>query len=647
MDAKMKRIIALVGHAHCGKTTLAEGLLYAAKATTRKGDVMQGTTVSDFHEDEIERKNSINASYLKLVHQNHQVQIVDTPGYSDFIGETVASLRAVDGAVVVVDAVNGVEVGTEDVWDRLTALKIPRVIFINKTDKSEANIDETVKAIKEQLSPQANVLDLNSAELTESVAESDDQLLEKYLDSGSLSPDEVKNALGKAVKECKTFPIIVGSAVKDEGFQELLDAIVAYLPSPIERKSYMGVDPGSQEKKEIPPAEDGPFLGFIFKSHFDPHLGQLSLMRVIRGTLSPNSDTYNVNKGGKERVSTISLLQGKEQATTDLARAGDIVALAKLKHSHVNDCLCDPKEKVLLDAISFPEPSISASIKPKTRADEGKISESLHRLCEEDHTLRVHRDNDTKEMIMSGIGDLHLKTILNRMKRRYNVDVELGRPKVSYRETITKQGRYRYKYKKQSGGRGQYGDVDVEIAPLPRDGAEYEFINKIFGGAIPKNFIPSAEKGVKQAIHEGVLAGYPIINVQVKLVDGSYHDVDSSDIAFQIAGTMAMKEAVKTASPVLLEPYMDVSIVVPDEFIGQISGDISSRRGRIMGSEAKGKNQLIKAQVPIAEMFTYANDLRSLTGGRGSYSMKFSHYEQAPAKITQQVIDAKKATANA
>jgi len=641
MDAKTKRNIALVGHAHCGKTTLAESLLHACGAISRKGDVMQGNTVSDFYDDEIERKISINASYLKASYKDHQFQIIDTPGYSDFIGESVSALRAVDGAVLVIDAINGIEVGTEDMWERLQRLNIPCIIFISKVDKSEAKIDDTIKAIKEQFSMHANRINFDSAEFMESVAESDDRLLEKYLEEGTLSQDEMKAAIGKAIKNCKSFPIISGNALNDQGTQELLDAIVAYLPSPLERTFKVKV-PGGEEVKEVSPSADGPFMGFVFKSLFDPHLGQLSLMRVIRGSLTANTDTYNVSKSSKERVSTISVLQGKEQTAIDAAHCGDIVAMAKLKNTNVNDCLCDSKEKYLLDPIVFPEPSISASIKPKTRADEDKIAESLHRLCEEDHTLQVHRDNETKEMIISGIGDLHLKIILERMKRRYNVDVELGRPKVSYRETITKKGHARYKYKKQSGGRGQYGDVDIEISPLPRDGEEYEFVNKIFGGAIPRNYIPSAEKGIKQAISEGVLAGYPIINIQVTLIDGSYHEVDSSDMAFQIAGIMALKEAVKSANPVLLEPYMDVSIVVSDEFIGQISGDISSRRGRIMGSEAKGKNQLIKAQVPLSEMFTYANDLRSLTGGRGGYSMKFSHYEPAPAKVTQQVIEKKK-----
>jgi len=407
----------------------------------------------------------------------------------------------------------------------------------------------------------------------------------------------------------------------------------------VERRPFVSKDSTEEEVKEILPSEEGPFAGFIFKSLFDPHLGHISLMRVVKGSVGGNTDLYNTRVGGKEHISGISVLNGKEQSFIPQATCGDIVALTKLKHAHVSDTLCDAKDKIAVRPILFPEPSISASIKPKTRADEEKISTALHRLCEEDHTFQSQRNEETHELIVSGIGDLHLKVLLERMKSRYHVEVEMGRPKVSYREAITKPARARHKYKKQSGGKGQYGDVELAIEPLPRDGeTDYEFVNKIFGGAIPKNFIPSIEKGVQRTLKEGVLAGYPLNYVKTSVVDGSYHDVDSSDMAFQLASWMAMKEAIKAANPVLLEPIMEATIVIPDEFIGNISGDISSKRGRMMGSEARGKNQVLKAHVPLAEMFTYTSDLRSITGGRGSYSMKTSHYEQAPQKITEQVI---------
>ncbi|MFA5088236.1 MAG: elongation factor G [Candidatus Omnitrophota bacterium] len=642
MEAKFKRNIVLVGHAHCGKTSLAESLMFVSGATLRKGDVLQGNSLSDFNDDEIERKSSINASFLKTNFNDYQVQIIDTPGYMDFIGETVSSLRASDSAVVVVDAVSGVEIGTQDAWDRLDSRGMPRIVFITKMDKEGASLNEALSSIQKELSPQAVRVDLNSAELIETVAETDDQLLEKYLEAGSLSPEEIRTALRKAVLDAKIFPVFSGSALQDQGTKELLQAIITYLPSPVEHSVFSVKDPVTQELKTIKASEEGPFAGFVFKSLFDPHLGQVSLMRILRGTLNSNGSFLNVNNSGIEHISSITMLQGKEQVAIHQASCGDIVALPKLKNTHVSDSLTDTKEKILFDPIVFPEPSISASIKPKTRADEEKISTSLNRLCEEDHTFRVNRNSETKELIVSGIGDLHLKIILERLRKRYHVDVDLGTPKVSYREAITKTARARHKYKKQSGGRGQYADVELELSPLPRDGAQYEFLNKIFGGAIPRNFVPSVEKGVKQAISEGVLAGYPVSNIQVAVVDGSYHEVDSSDMAFQIAGSLALKEAFRLAGPVLLEPIMEVNIVVPDEFIGQISGDISSRRGRIMGSEAKGKNQVIKAHIPMAEMFSYATDLRSITGGRGSYTMTFLHYEQAPAKIIERVVAEKK-----
>ena len=641
MEAKLKRDFTLVGHAQSGKTTLAESILFFCKATTRKGNVMQGSTVSDYNEDEQDRKISINASFLKVDYKGHQIQMIDTPGYMDFVGETVAALQATDAAILVVDAVNGVEVGTEDVWDRLNQMGLPRIIFINKIDKSDAKSDAVIAAIQEQLSNKAVKVDLESSGFIEAIAESDDKLLEKYLEKGTLTPDEIQGVLRQAVVQAKIFPIICGSALNDTGVQELLEAVVAYLPSPLERPALKVKMADSEEEKELIPEEEGVFSGFVFKSLFDPHLGQLSLMRVVSGTLQPNTDYYDSRSKSKEHISTISLLQGKEQIKVPQANCGDIVALPKLKNSHVSDSLSSSNTHVVFHSISFPSPSLSASIKPKTRADEEKISTCLTRMCEEDHTLQIERDTETKEMIISGMGDLHLKVILDRMKSRYNLEVDLGTPKVRYRETITKTARYRYKYKKQSGGRGQYGDVDLEVAPLPRDGEEYEFLNKIFGGAIPKNYIPSVEKGVKQTIDEGVLAKSPIINIQVSLIDGSFHAVDSSDMAFQIAGAMALKEAVKQAGPVLLEPIMEVTIVIPSDFIGQISGDISSRRGRILGQEPKGKHEAIIAQIPQSEMFKYATDLRSMTGGRGSYSMKFSHYEQAPGKITERVIEGK------
>jgi elongation factor G len=638
MQAKLKRDIALVGHAHSGKTTLAESMLFVSGMTTRKGEVQKGNTVSDFSEDEIDRQTSIHDGLLRINYNNHQIQIIDTPGYLDFIGETICALQAVDSAMVVVDAAHGVEIGTEEIWQRLSALSLPRIIFINKTDKEEANIDETVRSIQDQLSAKARIVDFNDSGFIEAVAETNDQLIEKYLEAGSLEPDEIKAALHKAVLDGNFFPIFSGSALKDEGIKELLEAILVYMPCPLEHETYQAHVPHSSDIKEITASEQGPLAGFVFKSIFDPHLGQLSLARIISGKMRTGDSFFNVTQGSRETIGSINMLQGKEQIGVSEASCGDIVAIPKLKNTHVCDTLCTDKELFVFDPITFPEPSFSASVKPRTRSDEEKISSCLHRLCEEDQTFKIHRDNDTKELIISGVGDLHLKVMVDRMRSRYHVDVDLGTPRVSYRETIMKKGQARHRYKKQSGGRGQYGDVELEVAPLPRDGAPFEFVDKIFGGAIPKNFIPSIEKGVLKAMQEGVVAGYPMMNVRVTVLDGSYHDVDSSDMAFQIAGAMAFKEAIKLASPVILEPIMETAINVPDEFVGQVTKDVSSRRGRIMGSEARGKKQVIKALMPLSEMFKYSTDLRSATAGRGSFTMKFSTYERACEKVTAQVI---------
>ncbi|MFC1510298.1 elongation factor G [Candidatus Omnitrophota bacterium] len=639
MNVQNKRDVVLVGHAHCGKTSLTESLLFFSGATSRKGDVMAGNSISDYNDDERERKISINSSLLQLTYKEHQIQLLDTPGYLDFFGETVASLRAADGAVVVIDAIDGVGVGTEEVWQRMVDQKMPAIFFINKIDKSEAHVDETLADIRAQLTPKAQIIDFDSSDFIEAVAESDDVLLEKYLETGTLSQSEIKGALHQAVLDGNFFPVILGDAIADKGLEELLEGIVAYLPSPLEHAALCVEDSKSHEKSTLEPSEDGPFAGLVFKSMFDSHLGHISLMRIFSGTLKANSDFYNVNRSSKEHIGAISMLQGKEQKSVATATCGDIVALTKLKNAHVSDTITNDKGNVLFSPIQFPEPSISASIKPKTRADEEKIAVSLNRLCEEDHTFRVNRNAETKELIISGIGDLHLKVMLERMKKRYHVEVELGKPKVSFRETITKPARARFKYKKQSGGRGQYGDVELSIEPLPQDGENFIFENKIFGGSIPRNYVPSVEKGVRQTINAGVLAGFHVDHIKVAVVDGSYHAVDSSDMAFQIAAAHALKDAIMEAGPTLLEPIMEVAIVVTDEYMGPISGDISSRRGRIIGTEVRGRKEVIRATVPLSELSSYATDLRSMTGGRGSYSMKMSHYEQAPTKITNVAIE--------
>lgn len=645
MDVQNKRNFILLGHAQSGKTSLAESLLFFCKATNRKGSVNDGNTVSDYSFDEIEKKSSINASLVFLDYKNTRIQILDAPGYADFLGEAIAGLRAVDSVVIVVDAASGVEVGTERAWQLAEEAGLPCMLFINKVDKEGVDVSKITADVAQSLSKKAiPIASLGSPELAEAVAESDDKLLEKFLEGASLTPDELAHGLHKAVIERKVFPVLSGSALTQTGLAELLDAVVKYFPSPLERPKVEATEASSpQEKKEVACSPDGPFAAFIFKNISDPYVGQLTLLRVFSGSLPSNTGFYNVGKRVKERIGQIFMLQGKEQRPVEAAACGDIVAIAKLKETTTSDSIGPDKGQIIFDPLVFPEPAISASVKPKSREDEEKISQALHKLAAEDPTFKVTHDAQTKELIISGMGDQHLSVMIGRLRKRFNVEVDMGTPKVSYKETITKGVKVQGKFKRQSGGRGQYGDVWIEIDPLGRSKG-FEFVDKVFGGAIPRNFIPSVEKGVVQAMSEGAVAGYPIVDVQVRLVDGSYHEVDSSDMAFQIAGAMALRKAVLAAGPVLLEPIMDVEVMVPDEYLGGISGDINSRRGRIMGMDVRGKTQIMKAQAPLSEMFTYANDLRSITGGRGTYTMRFSHYEEVPHKIASTIINQYQAT---
>jgi len=635
MDTAHKRNFILLGHAQSGKTSLSEALLYFSKATTRKGTVAEGNTASDYSSDEIERKSSINSSLLYCDYRASRIQIIDAPGYADFFGEVIAGVRAVDAAVIVIDAVAGVEVGAERAWQMAEEKNLPCAIFINKIDKEGVDTDNVLMDIQSVFSNRALKIDSwDNPDLVEAIAESDDKLLEKYLEGTKLTAEELAGGLRQAVIKRKVFPVISGSAFTSKGLPEFLDAVVNYFPSPEERAQLEGV---------IFKA-DAPLTGFVFKSISDPYVGQLTLIRIFSGTLAANTGFYNVSRKTKERIGPVHILQGKEQRVVDSASCGDIIAIAKLKETVTSDSIsADDKHQVLFEPVVFPEPAISASVKPKSRNDEDKISGALHKLVAEDPTFKYVHDPATKELIISGLGDLHLSVMVGRMKKRFNVEVELGTPKVSYKETISKNAKMQGKFKRQSGGRGQYGDVWIELEPLSR-GKGFEFVDKVVGGAIPRNFIPSVEKGVTNACLEGAVAGYPIVDVRITLFDGSYHDVDSSDMAFQIAGAMALRKAMVAANPVLLEPVMDVDIVIPEEYLGAISGDVNSRRGRIMGMDVKGKSQVVKAQVPLAEMFTYANDLRSLTGGRGSYTMRFSHYEEVPHKISSGIITAYQAS---
>lgn len=628
----------LLSHAQAGKTTLVEAMLSLAGATTRKGSVMDSNTISDYSDEEKNRKVSISASVMNCKHSGHFIQIIDTPGYADFAGEVVSTSRAVDAAIVVIDATSGIEVGTERAWDRSNNLNLPRLIFVNKLDKENTDLNNTLDEIQKNLSKNAILIQTPlSTDNIEVISESNDALLEKYLEGKEISQDELKKALKDAVAQGKIYPVFGGSALTDKGIKEILDAVIEYLPSTTERPNVKAKDTKSEQEKEIELSESAPLAGFVFKTIADPFVGQLSLIRLFSGKLTANTSFYNVTRDTKERFSQIYCLQGKEQRPVPEASCGDIIAIAKLKDTHTSDSIGIDKSTFVFEEIKFPEPIYSASIKPKTRQDEEKISTALSKITSEDATFKINHDAQTKEMVISGMGDQHLNVMVERLKKRFNVEVELGTPKVPYKETITKSAKVQGKYKKQSGGRGQYGDVWIELEPLAR-GGDFEFVNKIVGGAIPRNYIPSVEKGIRNAMLEGNIAGYPLIDIRVTLYDGSYHEVDSSDMAFQIAGAMALKKATQETGPVLLEPIMNVEVMITDEYMGQISGDINSRRGRVMGMESRSKYQVLKAIVPLAEMFTYAADLRSLTGGRGNYSMGFSHYEIIPHKIAQGII---------
>ncbi|MBN1793898.1 MAG: elongation factor G [Candidatus Omnitrophica bacterium] len=669
-EATKTRCFNIVGHAGCGKTSLAEALLFYAKATTRQGRVEEGNTASDFTPEEIERKISISSGILNYQWQGYTCYLVDVPGYADFVGEAISSLRAVDGSIVIVDASGGVEVGTERVWRLIEKEGLPAMIFVNKLDRENTDFEKVVTDIREKLGKKCapihfpvgkehdfkgtvNILnpdelsqlsgdDRTKAEsmgeaLVESVAESSDALLEKFLEQGELGLDEVREGLRTGVIARSVVPILCGSATHAIGIEQLLDAIVNFFPTTQERPPLKASEVNGTEEVMVKPGEKGSFLAQVFKTISDPYVGQLTIFKVFDGTLKSDTGFFNVTTSAKERIGQILVLQGKEQRQASSVSAGEIAAVAKLKETNSGDTIASDDRKILLARPVFPEPAISASVTPKARGDEEKISTSLQKLAIEDPTFRVSRDRQTNELLISGVGDLHLEIMVQRLKQRFGVEVELGTPKVAYKETITKKIQVQYRHKKQSGGRGQYGEVYLELEPLER-GGDFEFVDKIVGGAIPRNYIPAVEKGVKNAMMEGVVSGNPIVDIRVTLFDGSFHTVDSSDMAFQIAGSMALRKGTLEAGPVLLEPIMDVEIMVPEDYMGSITGDVNSRRGRIMGMDASGTMQIVKAQIPLAEILKYATDLRSMTQGRGSYAMRFSHYEIVPQRIAQGII---------
>jgi elongation factor G len=674
------RNIALIGHGGSGKTSLTAALLFDTGATGRLTRVDKGNTVTDFEPEEVERKISISSAMAFVEWKDHKVNIVDTPGYSNFLWDTKASLRAVDAAAVLVDSVAGVEVGTEKVWEMLEEFGLPRILVVNKMDRENAHFGRTVESIQQFFGRPAiplqipigeernfrGVIDLigqkayvfekdesgkykeeavpselkaetekRYKELVEMVAENDEKLMEKYLDKGELSVDEVRSGLKRGILSHQIFPIFAASAIQNIGAQTLLDGIVAYVPSPLERGGIPAQISGQDGL--LKPSSDGPFAALIFKTVSDPYTGRISMMRVFSGKVNPDASVTNPNKETDEKLSGLFFLQGKEQTPAGQAKAGDLVATAKLKVTATGDTLSAKGSGVEIPRIKFPEPSISFAIEPKTRADEDRISQASHRLMEEDPTLRFERDPDTSQLLISGNGELHVRIVTEKLKKRYNVDVELKPPKVSYKETIKGRADVQGRHKKQTGGRGQFGDIWIKMEPLPR-GREFEFEDKIFGGAIPRNFIPSVQKGMEEAKKKGVLAGYPVVDFKVILYDGSYHDVDSSDIAFKIAAQKAFKLAMQSAKPTILEPVMSVEVYTPEAYMGDIMGNLNGRRGKVQGMEQKGHMRILKAVVPMSEMLDFEPSLTSITGGRGSFLMEFSHYEEVPSHLQQKII---------
>jgi len=655
----------LLSHTGAGKTSLAEAFLYNCGAITRLGRVDDGNTTSDYDPDEIRRRSSINLSVLPLEWKGNKVNIIDTPGYADFVAEVRAALRVADAAVIVICAASGVEVGTEQVWSYCDEVGLPRLIFVNKIDREHADFYKTVaqiqanfgrKCIPVQLpigaqdsfagtvdlltrtsSPPEGEIEPFFGRLVEAVAETDDDLATKYLEGEELSEDELRAGLRAGVISGTIVPILVGTALDNEGIAELLDAIGQYLPSPKDRGKIIARDPNTEQEVAIEAEEEGPLSAFVFKTSADPYVGKLNYFRVYSGTLRSDSTVWNAGKGRAERIGQLYTIRGKAQEPTAQVSAGDIGAVAKLAETSTGDSLCSQAQPLAFAPISFPIPSLSVAVHPKTKADVDKLGTALSRLSEEDQSLSVRREPDTGETILSGLGEAHLEVAVERMRRKLGVDAGLELPKIPYKETITTTTKAEYKHKKQTGGHGQYGHVFLELEPLSR-GTGYEFADRVVGGAIPKNYIPAVEKGVQEALHEGVVGGYPVVDIKVTVYDGSYHPVDSSDISFKIAGAHAFRKGVSQGEPVLLEPIMSVRITIPEDFTGDVIGDLNGKRARILGMSPQNGANLVEAQVPLSEMLRYATELRSMTQARGSFAMEFSHYEEVPAHITERII---------
>jgi elongation factor G len=671
------RNVALIAHGGTGKTSLAEAMAFRAGLVNRLGRVDEGTTVSDFDPDEVKRKISVNLSILPLEWKGAKINLIDTPGYADFVGEEKSGLRAADGAVILVDASAGVQVGTENAWKFADERSLPRLFFVNRIDRENADFDRVVDGLAQRFGRQciavqlpvgqqdkfSGVVDLISLKafsgdkgeegpvpaevadqaatyrgrLVEAIAETDDDLIAKFLEGEELSEDELRNSLRKAVISRALVPVLVGSATHNIGTAGALDAIVDYLPSPAE------ADAGGEGIKADPAA---PLAALVFKTTADPYVGRLSFVRVYAGTVKSDTQVWNANKSQAERVGQVFHQHGKAQEPATHIAAGDIGVIPKLAETTTGDTLSSREHPLVLEPTKFPSPAYGASVTPKTKADADKVSSSLHRIAEEDPTLSVGRDPDTGELILSGLGESHVEVAVEKMHRKFGVGVDLKAPRVAYRETITTATHSEYRHKKQTGGAGQFGQVTLSLEPQPR-GSGLEFAEKVVGGAVPREFFPAVEKGVREAASEGVIAHYPLVDVRVTLIDGKYHPVDSKAIAFEIAGMQAVKQGVHQAKPVLLEPIMRMEIHVPESFTGDVISDLNGKRAKVHGMTPDDGGTVIEAEAPQAEIQRYATDLRSLTQGRGSFTTAFDHYEEVPAHAAQKVIEEAKREAEA
>jgi elongation factor G len=679
------RNIGIMAHIDAGKTTTTERVLYYTGRSYKIGEVHEGTATMDWMVQEQERGITITSAATTCFWRDCRINIIDTPGHVDFTVEVERSLRVLDGAVAILDAVSGVEPQTETVWRQADKYRVPRIVYVNKMDRVGADYfrcldmlrsrlgahavaiqlpigredqyrglidlidqvalvwdegDETLGKEYEKVEIPADMRDLVKEyreKMIEGLAEVDEHLMEKYVNGETITPEELRAAVRKGTIAMTAFPVICGASFKNKGVQALLDAVIDYLPSPVDIPPIQGVNPETGATEERKAADDEPFAALAFKIMNDQHVGQLVFLRVYSGTLEAGSGVYNSTKDKKERVGRLLRMHANKKEEVEAIEAGDIVAAIGLKLTTTGDTLCDPDKPIVLEAMTFPEPVIAVAIEPKTRADEEKLGVALSRLALEDPTFRVTTEEETSQTLIHGMGELHLEIIVDRLLREFRVEANVGKPQVAFRETIRKHGEAQGKFVRQTGGRGQYGDVYIEVEPNEAGGG-FLFENKIVGGAVPREYVPAVEKGVREALQTGVMAGYPMVDIKVALTDGSYHDVDSSEMAFKIAASMGFKEAVRKAKPVLLEPVMDVEVVTPEEYMGAIVGDLNSRRGRIVSMEARGTSQVIRANVPLATMFGYATEMRSMTQGRATYTMQFARYEEVPTAISEEIM---------